>query len=187
MSLQAPPAQGGERIVRRSLSLSVIDGVLHAVMVGVSESYFGALAVELGHRDAALAIFATVPLVCGALAQLLSAPLVALFGSRRRLVILGATLQALTHVAFYVIATTGERSLLPLLLAQIAFWVSGMAIAPAWNTWMAVLTEHVPRARYFAWRSTTIQLVLLCAFVGGGFLLEHGRARGNEAVLETFA
>jgi MFS family permease len=162
----------------------VLDGLLHATMVGVCESYLGAFAVELGHRDAALALLVTVPLVCGALAQLLCAPLVRLVGSRRRFVVVGAMLQALTHLAFYAIATTHEQRLLPLLVATIAYWVFGMAIVPAWNTWMAVLTEGAARARYFAFRSQLINLVLLAAFMGGGFALEHGRAGGH--VLDAF-
>ncbi len=163
----------------------MIDGLLYAVMVGVMESYLGALAVELGHRDAALAIFATVPLVCGALAQLFSAPVVAYFGGPRRFVVAGAAVQAATHVAFGVIAATGERRMLPLLIAKIAYWVSAMAIAPAWNSWMTLLTENVPRARYFAWRSSALQVCLLFAFVGAGFYLEEGRASGD--VLRAFA
>jgi MFS family permease len=154
-------------------------------MVGVCESYLGALAVELGHRDAALALLVTLPLVCGALAQLLSAPLVRLVGSRRRFVVMGASLQALTHLAFFAIASTNERRLFPLLLATIAYWIFAMAIAPAWNTWMAVLTEGVGRARYFAFRSLMINLVLLGAFMTAGFVLEHGRARGDA--LRAFA
>jgi MFS family permease len=148
-------------------------------MVGVCESYLGAFAVELGHRDAALALLVTVPLVCGALAQLLSAPLVRLIRSRQRFVVIGAALQALTHLAFFIIAITGEHSLLPLLLATIAYWIFAMAIAPAWNTWMAVLTDDIDRARYFAFRSQAINLVLLVAFMGSAFALERGRATGD--------
>ncbi len=106
-----------ERLVQRSLALSVVDGLFYSVMVGVMECYLGALAVELGHRDAALALFATVPLACGALSQLLSAPLVALVGGPRRFVVAGAAMQAATHVAFMWIAATGERRVLPLLAA----------------------------------------------------------------------
>jgi MFS family permease len=171
--------------MRRSLTLSVFDGLLHAMMVGVCESYLGAFAVELGHRDAALALLVTVPLVCGALAQLLSAPLVRFVGSRRRFVALGACLQALTHLAFFAIARSGERRLAPLLAATVAYWVFAMVIAPAWNTWMAVLTERVDRARYFAFRSLAINLVLVTAFMGGGFVLERGRAGGDA--LDAFA
>jgi MFS family permease len=185
VSPRALPSVVGEHLVRRSLALSVVDGLLYSVMVGVTESYLGALAVELGHRDATLAILATVPLVCGALAQLLSAPLVERFGGPRRFVVAGATVQAATHLAFLLIAATDERRVLPLLVAKIAYWVAAMSVAPAWNSWMTLLTENIPRARYFAWRSAALQGCLLCAFVSAGFHLDGARAAGSA--LPAFA
>src|SRR5262245_31316022 len=84
-------AEGCSRpLVDRALGLSIIDGVLFALMVGASESYFGACAVALGHTDTALAMLATLPLVAGALGQALTGPLVLWAGSRKRVVVLGA-------------------------------------------------------------------------------------------------
>jgi hypothetical protein len=60
---------------RRALELSLFDGVLYAIMVGCSESYLGALAVELGHRGTSLAVLVTVPVLIGAVAQLASGTL----------------------------------------------------------------------------------------------------------------
>jgi len=96
-----------------------VEGMLHAAMLGVAESYLGAFAVELGHRDGALAMLATLPLLVGSSAQLLASPLVSLLGSRKRLVVLGAAAQALTHIAFTVIAWSDCRSF-AVLLAEFA-------------------------------------------------------------------
>lgn len=152
-------------------------------MVGVAESYLGALAVELGHDDRALALLTTVPLLCGALAQLAAGTLARLVGGTRRFLVAGATLQALCLSAFVVIAWLEVRSLMWLLLAKVAFWCAGSVIAPAWGTWMGRLTEHIRRERYFAWRSSMVQLVLLCSFTGAGALL----AQRSEGDLRVFA
>lgn len=154
--------------------------MLHAVMVGVSESYLGALAVELGHGDAAIALLVTVPLLCGALAQLLSEAIARRVG-RRRLVALGAAGQALAHLALYAIVARGDARLAPLLAAKIAFWTSGMVIAPAWSTWMAELTERIPREVYFARRSALASATLLVTFWFAGHHLESGR-RASDAL-----
>ena len=79
---------------------------MYSLMVGVSESYFGAMAVELGHRDTALALLLTVPMLFGSTLQLLAGPLTALLGARKRLVVIGATLQTLSMLGMYFIART---------------------------------------------------------------------------------
>ena len=164
--------------IRRTLRWSTFDGCAHAIMLGVSESYLGAFAVELGHQDTALALLSTLPPLCGALSQLFAPVLARLVGSRRRLVVLGAFLQALAHIAFIAVAISGHRGLALLLLAKVGFWISGMVIAPAWNSWMGSLTEHVERARYFMARTTACHLFLLVGFVGAGTYLQSQTATG---------
>lgn len=169
---------------RRSLRLSVIDGVLHAVMLGATESYLGALAVELGHRDVALSLLTTIPLAVGALSQLASPLLVRALGGEKRAVIFGVVLQALTHVAFFAIAWTGSGDLGLLLAAKIVYWVSAASHAPAWSSWMTRLVPARVRGRFFARRMWIYHAVLLGVFLAAGFLLDEARARG--AVLLGF-
>ena len=145
-------------------------------MLGVSESYLGAFAVELGHDNGALAILATVPPLCGALAQLCAPWLSMSLGSRKRLVVLGALLQALTHLGFMQIAAAANTSFATLLAVKVAFWTSGMVIGPPWNAWMASLTEGIPRASYFLWRTILCHLALLVSFLWSGSFLQQGRA-----------
>ena len=163
----------------------MLDGALHAVMLGASESFLGALAVELGHRDVALSLLATLPLLAGALAQIASPALIRRLRGERPWIVLGATLQALTHVAFLAIAVTGNRSFGLLLAAKIAYWVSGAAIAPAWNAWMSRIVPMRVRTRYFARRFWWVHVALLGAFLGSGFTLEGFRQVGS--VLSGFA
>jgi len=173
-----------ESIVR-SLRLSVMDGLLHAVMVGVAESYLGAFAVQLGHRDVALALLLTVPLLVGALCQLLTAVLVSWVGSRKRVVVLGALLQAASHLLLLRIALTGDRAFAPLMLAATLFLGSGALIVPAWSSWMGALTRGGGRERYFSRRSAVINVALLFAMCGAGFALSRGETNGTS--LSVFA
>ncbi|MBN2357842.1 MAG: MFS transporter [Deltaproteobacteria bacterium] len=171
--------------VRRTLTWSLVDGACYAVMVGVCESYLSVLAVELGHRDTALALLVTVPMLCGALVQLLTGPLVGWLGQGRRLVVVGAALQAICHLGFLWIALDDERRLWPLLVVKTLFAASGAVIVPAWNAWMTNLTEGIDRERYFARRSGLVYAVLLASYLLGGVLLDRGRVRGE--LLGAFA
>ncbi len=178
------PAPSGRSPQQRALRLSVAEGALHAVMIGVGESYLGALAVELGHQDLALALLVTVPLLAGAVAQLASGFLVSVLGSRR-LVIVGASLQAASHLALAAIALFGHNGLWSLLLAKTAFWVSGAVITPPWNAWMTRLTDGIDKPRYFARRSGIHSVALLVAFLSAGSVLETAREAGH--VFSAFA
>lgn len=152
--------------------------MLHALMVGAAESYLGAIAVELGHDSASIALLATVPYLCGASAQLLSAPLARALGSEKRVVSIFAFLQAVVLLALAAIVYRDVRSLAPLLLAKCAFWTCGLVVAPPWNTWMASLTRGAQRRRYFAVRGALVQLALLFAFLGAGLVLHRAGASG---------
>jgi MFS family permease len=182
LTSEAAPAPYTQRLVRRALQLSVLDGALYAVMAGLGESYLGPLGVELGHQGTALAVLASVPVLCGALTQLFTAQLSALAGSRRRFVALGALLQAISHAGFAWLALTNNSSLTVFLALRIAFYVSGMAIAPAWGGWMASLVIEQQRQRYFAWRSAVVQLVLMASFMGAGAYLQRNSAHGDRLV-----
>jgi MFS family permease len=171
--------------VNRALGLSIIDGVLFALMVGASESYFGACAIALGHTDAALAMLATLPLVAGALAQAFTGPLVLLLGSRKRVVVTGALLQAASHLGLIAVAWSGSHAFGLLLALVIMYFVSGMMIAPAWGAWMGGLTENVDRQRYFAVRSGCVSASMVVAFLWAGYHLRD--AAESHRVSQTYA
>lgn len=156
----------------RALKLSIVDGMLHAIMLGFSESYVGALAVALGHDDVNLGLLATIPIVVGALAQLLSGPAVAVLGGRKRVVVLAAALQACCLLGFSALALAEESRLGPFLVLKCLFWFLASIGVPAWGAWIAVLTEDVERERYFAWRLGFVHLALLAGFSGAGTFLQ---------------
>jgi MFS family permease len=154
-------------------------------MVGVSESYLGAFAVELGHGPTALALLSTVPFLVGAMSQFFAPRLAIALGGRKRLVVCGAAVQALTHGGLFAIAATDDRRLWPLMAVKTAFWISGSVIAPAWGAWMAALIRGAARRRYFAVRSGMVQGCLLLAFATAGWFLHSAHGRASE--LRTFS
>ena len=166
-------------VVDRALRISIVDGILFALMLGASESYFGACAVSLGHGDTALALLATLPLFTGATAQAFTGPLVLWLGSRKRVVLAGALVQALSHLGLIAVAALSVQSFWLLLCLIALYYVSGMVIVPAWGAWMGALTETRDRQRYFALRSTCVSISMLVAFVWAGYHLRDGAAAGR--------
>jgi MFS family permease len=163
----------------RALKLSVLDGMLHALMLGLSESYFGACAVALGHSDVALALLMSFPLFAGAVAQAFTGPLLLALGSRKRLVLVSACVQALSHIGLFCVAWFGVTELWPLLSLVTLYFVAGMVGVPAWGAWMGSLTESIDRPRYFGMRSALISCALLVSFVCGGYHLQHADRVGQ--------
>jgi MFS family permease len=160
----------------------MLEGALHAVMVGVAESYLSAFAVELGHGPQRLALLCTLPLLAGACCQLFSPVFCSWLGNRKRLAVAGALGQALSVGAMVAIAAAQSSSFWALLGAKLGFWISAGAMAPSWNAWMADLTLHTRRPRYFAWRSALNHFALFVAFGVAGYMLY----RAGLHVLDCF-
>ncbi|HSP98531.1 MAG TPA: hypothetical protein VL049_15010 [Candidatus Dormibacteraeota bacterium] len=58
--------------MRRSLRASVVDGAACAAMTGFGETYFPAFGLLLGASPFQVGLLTTVPILCGAGAQLLA-------------------------------------------------------------------------------------------------------------------
>lgn len=147
-------------------------------MVGFGEAYIPAFAQELGLSDVAVGLTATVPLLVGAVVQLLAPLAVARMGTNRGWVVVCTTAQALSFAPFVWWALRGHAGLVELLVAASVYWTAGMAGVPAWNAWMASLIPTRIRTPYFAQRHRLGQLGILVGFVGAGLLLWLGERQG---------
>lgn len=156
------------------------DGVAFSVMVGMGESYLAAFVLAAGLGEVAAGLIATVPMVGGAVLQLVSPYAVRRLRSHRRWVVICALLQAVSFLPLAVQAWRGEASLALVYLAAAAYWGFGFATGPAWNTWVGTLIPAAERARFFARRSRWCQAAVLTALLGAGTLLEWGDAGGER-------
>ncbi|MEI6256166.1 MAG: MFS transporter, partial [Planctomycetota bacterium] len=123
-------------------------------------------------------MMASVPVLVGAIFQLITPLAVARLGTNRGWVIACTAVQALSFVPFTVSAIRGSASLVELLIAASVYWAAGMAGAPAWNTWMGTLIPESMRTAYFANRSRLGQFSVFIGFVLGGLILQWGEAAG---------
>ena len=154
-------------------------------MVGFGETYIPAFALALGLGPVAAGMTAAVPLLCGAVLQLVTPRGVAQLGTNRGWVVACTTLQSLSFAPLVWWAIRGHAELWELLLAASIYWGAGMAGAPAWNSWIATLIPVSVRTSFFAQRGRLGQFAICVGFVAGGLVLQWGEQRGT--VLLAFA
>lgn len=164
----------------RDLRAIVSDGVAFSAMVGLGETYVPAFALAAGFGGVVAGLVATVPMLAGALFQLVTPLAVRRLRSYRRWVVLCACLQALAFAPLVLGAALGRIGLGWLGLATVAYWAFGMATSPAWNAWVTSLVPREIRAGFFARRARSAHASLFVAVLAGGLLLQWGRDRELE-------
>jgi len=158
--------------------VTTADAAAFSLMVGCGETYIPAFALALGLGPVAAGMTASVPVLAGAIFQLITPLAVARLGTNRGWCIACTTVQALSFVPFAWWAIRGHATLAQLLLAASVYWSAGMAGAPAWNTWMGTLVPEGMRTAYFANRNRLGQFSVFVGFVLGGLILQWGEGRG---------
>jgi len=181
LPVRLPPRAG----LRRDLWVTTADAAAFSLMVGCGETYIPAFALALGLGPVAAGMMASVPVLVGAIFQLITPLAVARLGTNRGWCIACTTVQAISFVPFAVWAIRGHATLAELLVAASVYWSAGMAGAPAWNTWMGTLIPEGMRTAYFANRSRIGQFSVFIGFVLGGLILQWGE--GNGVTLLAFA
>lgn len=158
--------------------MTTADAAAFSLMVGCGETYIPAFALALGLGPVAAGMTASVPVLVGAIFQLVTPLAVARLGTNRGWCIACTTVQAVSFVPFAWWAIRGHATLTELLVAAGIYWSAGMAGAPAWNTWMGTLIPEGMRTAYFANRSRLGQFSVFVGFVLGGLILQWGEGRG---------
>ncbi|KAA0214682.1 MAG: MFS transporter [Leptolyngbya sp. PLA3] len=170
------------RRTRFHLQLSTMDALLFTVMVGCGEAYIGAFALAIGLSEVQVGLIGPVPLLIGAVLQLLTPRGVRLFNSHKHWVILCTGLQAATFLPLMFIAWQGAGPAWLVFLAAGLYWGANLATGPAWNTWIGTVVPKPVRARYFARRTRIAQFGLIIGLVATGLLLRSGDGNGQATL-----
>lgn len=173
------------RSLRKNLRNSVSDGASFSVMVGIGETYFPAFVLALGMGEIAAGLIASIPLLVGAVLQMVSPAAVLWLGSNRRWVVTCVLLQAASFLPLVAAALAGGIPMIGLFAAVALYWGGGLGAGPAWNTWMETVVPFRVRAPFFAMRTRFGQAGTLLGFLAGGAALQYGKHSGH--VLTAFA
>jgi MFS family permease len=170
---------------RQNLRYSTKDGVAFSAMLGVGEANIVVFALAVGFGDVLAGLLGAVPLLGGALLQLMTARMVRLLGSHKKWVVICAYAQSATFLPLGVAAVMGQVHPLVLFGAATAYWACNFGAGAAWFTFVNPLIPARVRARYFARRTVLTNLALVTASFAAGVALFYGKA-GDHA-LTVFA
>ncbi len=159
------------QFLRKDLCSSTTDGGSFSMMVGLTETYFGAFYLTAGMSNLGVGILATVPYLLGSILQLLTPWGVEQIGSYRRWMVINASLQGTSLIALAIAAYFQATSFWVLFSLVTIYWGAGLATAPVWNTWIETLIPPSIRAKFLAWRMRICQVCLLLGVTLAGCAL----------------
>lgn len=178
-------AVSADQSIRRDLRSMTRDGVFFSVMVGIGETYFPAFVLAAGLGEVAAGLITTLPLLAGAILQLLAPRGVQWLGSQRRWVAVSAALQAACFIPLALAAGSGGISLALVFFLVSCYWGFGMASGAVWGSWAETIVPKTIRSSYFARRTRFTQAGTLIGFLLGGFSLQY--AKNADFLLPAFA
>ncbi len=177
----APP---GKRSLRRDIVCSTSDGTAYCVMLGVGETYLPAFVLALGLGQVFSGLIATLPMLAGALLQLVTPLGVRAMRSYRSWIVLCATLQSLTFLALAAAAVLDAAPPWAIFVAATMYWATGLACGPAWSTWISLMIPPRIRAKYFAQRTRYLQVGVLVGILLAGWVLSSFAGSDYSSKLE---
>lgn len=164
------------------LKCAVSDGVSHAAMLGVGETYVNACGVFLGGSPLMLGVLASVPPLLGALAQNVALYLMRQIQSRRKLVTVAASINGALWfpiglaAAFLYGEPIGMQTLI--LLVCLYHITAGLG-GPVWNSLIGDLVPSEQRGSYFGYRSKLCGLATFAGVLAGGYILSYFEGLGS--------
>ncbi len=186
MARPSPPL-AKDPMVDRSLRHSLRDGIFFSAMIGTAENYFSAFAVFLRASTAQVAWLAALPPVLAAFSQLGSAWLGHRLEAarpeqpqRRRLIVIGALLQAFVLIPLALLPLALPELALPVLITcAVVYYIGPNLGSPHWGSLMGDLVPESRRGRYFALRTRLSSLANFSALLGAGLTLHAFDALGK--------
>jgi len=160
-----------DELVKKSLKYSIVDGSFAATMIGFGESFFPVYAVFLMANNIELGLLTSVPLLLGSLVQLYAYALLRKLKTRKRLVSVMALSQGLMYVPMILCFFLGEKKVYWLILFTCIYWIFGMILSPAWNSWMGDLVSEKGRGLYFGRRSKITGSASFFSYLAAGYIL----------------
>lgn len=157
---------------RRTLRLSLLDGIFYAVMVGLGEAYFIADGVRLNSSVVQLGLLVTLPLCVGGLGPILGFFLYGRLKRCRALVVTAALAQSIVLAVLALGSALDVITPARLIFAVCCYQVFGQAAGTTWSTWIGELVPEELRAHYFSRRQAWIHFFTFTSLATGGIILQ---------------
>lgn len=157
----------------KSTQLSLVDAFFFSLMVGAGESYLPAYALSVGINESSAGLLTAVPLVIGALIQLLTPWGVSKIGNIKKWVVITAAMQAIAFIPLIYFSLNKVENPIWIFLIAGFYYGAGFAAAAPWNFWMTHLITTAESLRFFSVRLYLSQIGTLVGLVGAGVALHN--------------
>ena len=156
-----------------SLRYSLLDAFFFSLMVGAGETYLPAYALSVGMSEWLTGFFSTIPIIVGALIQMITPWGLAWVKSPKRWVAGAAAFQAFAFIPLiYFSLYPSPDNFLWLFIVAAVYWGAGFAVGPTWNYWMGNLVPSEVAPKFFSQRLQVSQLGIVIGLIGGGLALQ---------------
>lgn len=157
--------------LRRSLNLSLLNGVFASAMMGFTQEYFTPFLLLLGGTGQQVGLLNALPNLFSAAIQLKSPELTDLVKSRKHIVSMFVFLQAMLLLPMAVAALAGSIPVTMFIALVILFTCCGAITNPPWGSLLADLVDEKVRGEYFGWRNRLLGFVIVASAFIAGFIL----------------
>lgn len=172
----------GQKVIplmrEKSLKLSLIDAFLSALVIGAGETYLPAYSLSVGMGEIFAGILASLPIVSGAVLQLMTPRALKKIQSHKNWVVTSAVMQAMAFIPLIYFSATRAPNFWTLFFVLTVYWGAGFSSGTAWNYWMGRLVAVEEGNKFFAKRARVTQLGILLGLIGGGVALHNNVALG---------
>ena len=167
-------SQSRQNEPQQSLSYSIRDGVFASIQQGAGESYLSPFAIFLNASNTQIGLLASIPLFLGACFQFVSVEVLNRLQRRKKIILLGAGLQALVWIPlFWLPFLFPSHAPTLVILCATAYFLAGNFATPAWNSLMGDLVPPATRGSYFGLRSKYNSIASFAALCLGGMILHY--------------
>ena len=165
--------------LRRSLSLSIVDAVLWAIMFGFSENYVVPFMLLVGASTFGVSLMQGLAQLGTAVAQLAGSAMIQRGGSRRSFARLWTGVHGASWVVVFASVILTHQAWLAIMFFCIGLSASNLS-NPAWLSWMNDLVPVPRRAAFWGIRNRAGGIAQFAATSLAGLFLFAAKSRGLE-------
>lgn len=158
--------------VRRSLDLSIKDGVAFASTIGFGENYINPFAVALGASNFQIGLLGSLAQLVPSFIQLKAADITERLGSRKKVVVISVFFHALMLLPIAIIPYLPKFISVYALICFFTLYSSLASVAnPPWGSLMADLVPERKRGAFFSKRGRIVGFVTVISAFLAGYIL----------------
>lgn len=161
---------------RRNARISIIDGMLYAVMGGLTQPFWGAFTVRLGASDYMIALLSSLPALAGLVAQVPSALLIDRYNGRLRPTLISAFAERVFFLLFALVPFMPVPDAMKPLTFVLLFAARNLPATMsgiAWTSMMGEMFSPAHRGRLFGERNMLCTLATLLSTLAAGPVLDR--------------